>query len=630
MRPLLVIAIGLFLAGPVFAISYPVKISSINPRVLVDQNNIPFLIVGDSPQALIVNLSAMNTASYLADRATNGFNTLLVDAICTTYTGGPANGSLLNGTLPFTNTLAGGYYDLTAPNPVYFAYVDQVLNLCASNGIEVMLDPIETGGWLSTMLANGTANCRSYGQYLGMRYKDFPNLIWSSGNDFQNWLTPANDAVVMAVALGIKDKDANHLQTIELGYFLSSSLDDTNWALVVDLNAAYTYSPTYAEVLHAYNQSNAIPTFMIEANYDYETNSSTDGGSTHSLRMQEYWTMLSGATGQLYGNHYTTKFPSGWQSYLDSPGVTQLGYMAKLFGSREWYNLVPDQAHTFVTGGYGSFTNGIPGGGSGQGINVLFTGNNYVTAALTPDGSLGMAYLPQGGTITVAMTKLQNMISARWFDPGANSFRNIAGSPFSNIGTQSFTSPGNNSAGDPDWVLVLESTVDPQALSIFLTATNTVVVTWPSAWTGYTLQQNSDLTTTNWVIVTNVNSVVGGEYQSMFLPEANPHFYRLESTSVTKAGVTISSGITANNKTYDGTTTAALSSNAVVLSGVLPADTANVRLSTNGYVASFASGAAGAGILVTVSGLSLTGGAAGNYTLMQPAGLTANITKTGN
>ena len=79
-----------------------------------------------------------------------------------------------------------------------------------------------------------------------------------------------------------------------------------------------------------------------------------------------------------------------------------------------------------------------------------------MTAALTPDGSLGMAYLPQGGTITVAMSKLQNGVTARWFDPSANTFKAIAGSPFSNLGTKRFTTPGKNSAGEPDWVLVLE------------------------------------------------------------------------------------------------------------------------------------------------------------------------------
>jgi hypothetical protein len=93
--------------------------------------------------------------------------------------------------------------------------------------------------------------------------------------------------------------------------------------------------------------------------------------------------------------------------------------------------------------------------------------------------------------------------------------------------------------------------------------------------------------------------------------------------SVNKATVTITSGITANNKFYDHTTTATLSSNNVVFLGVLNGDTVN--LNTNGYTASFAGFSPGSGIAVTVSGLSLSGAAAGNYALTQPAGLTANI-----
>ncbi|MGD0745742.1 MAG: putative collagen-binding domain-containing protein, partial [Verrucomicrobiota bacterium] len=86
-----------------------------------------------------------------------------------------------------------------------------------------------------------------------------------------------------------------------------------------------------------------------------------------------------------------------------------------------------------------------------------FAGNNYVTAAVTPDGSLGMAYLPQGGTITVDMNRLQNPITARWFDPSANTFKAIAGSLFANTGKHRFTPPRRNSAGDRDWVLLLET-----------------------------------------------------------------------------------------------------------------------------------------------------------------------------
>lgn len=168
--------------------------------------------------------------------------------------------------------------------------------------------------------------------------------------------------------------------------------------------------------------------------------------------------MLSGATGQFYGNKYTWRLLPGRNGHLDSPGVVQLEYMENLFKTRKWYDLAPDQRHTFVTAGYGHFISSGPPATPARG---RFAQNNYVTAGLTPDGTLGMAYLPQGGTITVAMSKLQNGITARWFDPTNNTFRAIGRSPFPNRGTRRFTSPGKNGAGDPDWVLVLEAGARP-------------------------------------------------------------------------------------------------------------------------------------------------------------------------
>ncbi len=84
------------------------------------------------------------------------------------------------------------------------------------------------------------------------------------------------------------------------------------------------------------------------------------------------------------------------------------------------------------------------------------------------------------------------------------------------------------------------------------------------------------------------------------------------------ATVTITSGLSANNKTYDGSTSATISSNSVALSGVVAGDSANVSLSTNGYTATFNTATVGSGKSVTVSGLSLSGSASGNYSLTQP------------
>ena len=72
-----------------------------------------------------------------------------------------------------------------------------------------------------------------------------------------------------------------------------------------------------------------------------------------------------------------------------------------------------------------------------------------------------------------------------------------------------------------------------------------------------------------------------------------------------------------------------MTSNSVVLAGVLAGDAGNVVLVTNGYVANFNNGSVGNGKPVTVSGLSLGGSASGNYMLTQPTGLSANITALG-
>ena len=175
------------------------------------------------------------------------------------------------------------------------------------------------------------------------------------GNDFQSWRDATDDVLVQAVALGIRSTDQNHIHTAELNFLTSGSLDDPSWAPVIELDAAYTYFPTYAQVLTEYNRPDAKPVFMVEANYEFEHYPQTDGGSVENLRRQEYWTMLSGATGQLYGSAHTWRLDRAWEANLDTPGVMQLKYMRDLFVSRKWYALIPDQDHTVVTSGYNGF-----------------------------------------------------------------------------------------------------------------------------------------------------------------------------------------------------------------------------------------------------------------------------------
>jgi hypothetical protein len=56
------------------------------------------------------------------------------------------------------------------------------------------------------------------------------------------------------------------------------------------------------------------------------------------------------------------------------------------------------------------------------------------------------------------MSKLAGLTTARWYDPTNGKYVKVSGSPFANSGNRQFTPPGGNSAGDGDWILVLEAT----------------------------------------------------------------------------------------------------------------------------------------------------------------------------
>ena len=94
------------------------------------------------------------------------------------------------------------------------------------------------------------------------------------------------------------------------------------------------------------------------------------------------------------------------------------------------------------------------------------------------------------------------------------------------------------------------------------------------------------------------------------------------TANITASALTVT-GITANGKTYDGTTTATLNLGGATLNGMASGDA--VTLNTGSAAGAFADANVGTGKTVTVSGLALAGPDAGNYTLTQPA-TTANIT----
>jgi hypothetical protein len=452
--------------------SFPLRVSA-NHRYLTDQSGIPFLIVGDSPQGLISRLSEKEAEEYFADREAHGFNTLGWMNVLCAGSDYPTNilATTPDGIRPFTRFLFGGsdyrYYDLRQPNEAYFVRLDHLIQLATNHHLAVFLDPIETIGWLPTLRKNGLDASFVYGEFLGRRYRRFKNVLWLNGNDFGSWhsgqsgalsnaaqkgLRPLydawrernDDALVQAVAKGIRSASPLQLQTLELEPPNSSSLDNSAWTTLIDLNGTYTYAPTYFEVQHSYSQMPIAPTFLVEAHYEYENiGEPRDFGNPLVLRKQAYWTMLSGGTGQFYGSRYTWSFRKGWQENIDTVGVKQIEHWKKFFTSIAWQDLIPDKDEHILASGASS-----PGN-----INLRISEAEYATAAMTSDGSTTVIYVPSVRPISVNMTALNGPARPVWFDPACGSY--LPRKPIPNKGVQQFIPPGNNCAGDGDWVLLL-------------------------------------------------------------------------------------------------------------------------------------------------------------------------------
>jgi len=88
--------------------------------------------------------------------------------------------------------------------------------------------------------------------------------------------------------------------------------------------------------------------------------------------------------------------------------------------------------------------------------------------------------------------------------------------------------------------------------------------------------------------------------------------------NIALADITIS-GITASNKIYNGNTTAALNLTGAALQGIVNSD--SISLNTTGVTAAFTDANVGTNKTVTITGLTLSGTAATNYTVTQPTAL---------
>lgn len=415
---------------------------SASKRTFVDQSGSPILVRGDSPWALMTDLSLAQMGSYYEARASQGFNAAIVSLLGASGNGGPSDdGSTFDGVMPF---VAG---DVTRLNDAYWSRVHASIALAARSGITVFAYPIDAWVIGKAFVPSDQTACQTYGTLVARRLADLPNIVWMAGGDYLPDSSNASgsdvDRCIDGMVRGIRSTGDDRPFSVQIGYdgaFVTSG--NVFWGARVDWNFVYTYYPTYAAVETAYRSTPTRPALLGEANYEGENNQPDSPATTkETLRRQVLWSLTSGAAGQFFGTS-DWHFSSGWEDRLHSPGAQEVGRLGLWYSALPaWQDLAPDLTGSFLVGGRGTPV------AMTQRLDVLQS--DYATASITPSGRLAVVYVPTARTFSIDTSKLAPGVAAAWVDPasGARTPAKV---------TTTYTTPGANADGDHDWLLVFQ------------------------------------------------------------------------------------------------------------------------------------------------------------------------------
>ncbi|MBM3839504.1 MAG: DUF4038 domain-containing protein [Verrucomicrobia bacterium] len=438
----------LLFTGRAGAAAPQLKVSP-NKRYLVKEDGSPFFYLGDTAWELFHRLKREEADFYLSNRVAKGFN--VIQAVVLAEFDGLTVPNAY-GHLPLQNN------DPAKPVEAYFKEVDYVVDKAERLGLYIGMLPTWGDKWNKKWGVGPEiftpANAEAYGRFLGRRYRDKP-VIWILGGD----RNPENDlhlAIIRAMAKGLKKGDGGkHLITFhpQGGGNSSKWFHSDDW---LDFNMfqsghAAANIANYSLTSTNYNLTPIKPTLDGEPRYeDHPINWKPANGwfDDWDVRQAAYWSLLAGACGHTYGNHDIWQFwqsdrkpissaRTEWRKAIDHPGAFQVGLARKLFESRAYQKLVPDQSLLTSEAGEGA---------------------EHIRAAGASDRSFGFVYSPMGKPFTVNVGKFTgSRIKAQWFNPRDGAWKSDG--EFPTLGARQFTPPSTGRGND--WVLVLDGATAP-------------------------------------------------------------------------------------------------------------------------------------------------------------------------
>lgn len=416
-----------------------------NQRYLVKKDGTPFFWQGDTAWELFHRLDREETTQYLENRAKKGFT--VIQAVVLAELDG------LNTPNPYGETPLIDN-DPTQPNEAYFEHVDFIVDKVEELGLYIGMLP--TWGdkfnkkWGVGSVVFTPENARTYGEFLGNRYKDKP-IIWILGGD-RNPETEEHLKIIRAMAEGLAEGDGgNHLMTYhpQGGSNSAQWFHDEKW---LDFNMFQSghgevNNRNYEVTQSLYDRTPIKPVLDGEPNYeDHPISWNPENGwfDEFDVRQAAYWSMLSGAMGHTYGNHNIWQMwepdldpissaRTPWYEAIDYPGAFQMSYFRQLFEKRPFYKLIP--AQEVIRGD-------------------ILNNSSPARAAKALDNSFAIIYIPHGQTIDVNLEMFgDTKVNAWWYNPRIG--KSIQLKPLNGSETHRFNPPADRKRGN-DWVLVLD------------------------------------------------------------------------------------------------------------------------------------------------------------------------------
>lgn len=423
-------------------------------RHLIRRDGTPFFWLGDTAWELFHRLDREDADLYLEDRARKGFT--VIQAVVLAELEGLTVPNPY-GDLPLVDQ------DPRRPNESYFEHVDYIVDRAETLGLFVGMLPTWGDKWNRKWGVGPEVftpeNARAYGRFLGARYRDEP-IVWILGGD-RNPETEEDLAIIRAMAEGLREGDGGvHLMTFHpQGGSASYDFFDDAWLdfhMIQSGHGARDIA-NYAMVDRGSALTPVRPVLDGEPRYeDHPVDWNPDYGwfGDFDVRQAAYWSVLSGAFGHTYGDHniwqmwHPDRLPvsaarTPWREALAHAGATQMGFMRRLFLSRPFLALRPDQ-DLLAGGSAAAHRRAAPGA--------------HVRAGRGADGSYAIVYTPYGYPVTLDLRRLSaDRVVAYWFDPRTGAATRIG--TFAKAGTEkgevTFDPPGQAARGN-DWVLVLD------------------------------------------------------------------------------------------------------------------------------------------------------------------------------